>query len=38
VADVLGVSESVVKVRLHRAHARLRTLVIGSDASLGEPA
>jgi len=24
VADLLGVSENVVKVRLHRAHARLR--------------
>jgi RNA polymerase sigma-70 factor (ECF subfamily) len=27
VADLLGVTESVVKVRLHRAHARLRTLL-----------
>jgi RNA polymerase sigma-70 factor (ECF subfamily) len=27
VADLLGVTESVVKVRLHRAHARLRTLI-----------
>jgi RNA polymerase sigma-70 factor, ECF subfamily len=31
VADLLGVSESVVKVRLHRAHARLRALVLGDD-------
>jgi RNA polymerase sigma-70 factor, ECF subfamily len=29
VAELLGVTETVVKVRLHRAHARLRTLVIG---------
>jgi RNA polymerase sigma-70 factor (ECF subfamily) len=27
VADLLGVTESVVKVRLHRAHARLRQLL-----------
>jgi RNA polymerase sigma-70 factor (ECF subfamily) len=33
VADLLGVSESVVKVRLHRAHARLRTLVLGDDGA-----
>jgi len=39
VADLLGVSESVVKVRLHRAHARLRTLVLGdADTAIGEPA
>jgi RNA polymerase sigma-70 factor, ECF subfamily len=36
VADLLGVSESVVKVRLHRAHARLRAIVLGGDARLGE--
>jgi RNA polymerase sigma-70 factor, ECF subfamily len=29
VADLLGVTENVVKVRLHRAHARLRTLILG---------
>jgi RNA polymerase sigma-70 factor (ECF subfamily) len=29
VADLLEVSENVVKVRLHRAHARLRALVLG---------
>jgi RNA polymerase sigma-70 factor, ECF subfamily len=29
VAELLGVTETVVKVRLHRAHARLRTLVVG---------
>jgi RNA polymerase sigma-70 factor (ECF subfamily) len=38
VADLLGVTESVVKVRLHRAHAKLRTLVVGRDAQLEEPA
>jgi RNA polymerase sigma-70 factor (ECF subfamily) len=32
VADLLGVSESVVKVRLHRAHAKLRALVLGDIA------
>jgi RNA polymerase sigma-70 factor (ECF subfamily) len=30
VADLLGVTENVVKVRLHRAHARLRTLIVGA--------
>src|SRR3954454_12062222 len=29
VAELLGVTESVVKVRLHRAHARLRTMLVG---------
>jgi RNA polymerase sigma-70 factor, ECF subfamily len=38
VADLLGVSESVVKVRLHRAHAKLRSLVLGRDSSVGESA
>ncbi len=38
VAELLGVTETVVKVRLHRAHTRLRALVIGSDDSFGEPA
>jgi RNA polymerase sigma-70 factor (ECF subfamily) len=38
VADLLGVTESVVKVRLHRGHAKLRALVGGPDAQLGEPA
>jgi RNA polymerase sigma-70 factor (ECF subfamily) len=28
VADLLGVTENVVKVRLHRAHARLRALLV----------
>lgn len=28
VAELLGVTENVVKVRLHRAHARLRTLLL----------
>lgn len=37
VADLLGVTESVVKVRLHRAHTRLRAIVLGGDAKLGEP-
>ena len=31
VADLLGVTENVVKVRLHRAHARLRTLILGGQ-------
>lgn len=31
VADLLGVTENVVKVRLHRAHARLRALVLGDN-------
>lgn len=31
VAELLGVSETVVKVRLHRAHARLRTLVADEE-------
>ena len=34
VAELLGVTETVVKVRLHRAHARLRTMLVG--ASSGE--
>jgi RNA polymerase sigma-70 factor (ECF subfamily) len=29
-AEMLGVSEGAVKVRLHRAHARLRTLIVGA--------
>jgi RNA polymerase sigma-70 factor (ECF subfamily) len=33
VADLLGVTENVVKVRLHRAHAKLRELVLGSDGT-----
>jgi RNA polymerase sigma-70 factor (ECF subfamily) len=33
VADLLGVTENVVKVRLHRAHARLRAVLLsGSEA------
>lgn len=35
VAELLGVSENVVKVRLHRAHARLRALVLGAAAVAG---
>jgi RNA polymerase sigma-70 factor, ECF subfamily len=35
VADLLGVTENVVKVRLHRAHARLRTMVLGGPAAEG---
>jgi len=42
VADLLGVSESVVKVRLHRAHAKLRSLLLGNapmgDGMIGDPA
>jgi RNA polymerase sigma-70 factor, ECF subfamily len=37
VADLLGVTENVVKVRLHRAHARLRSLVLGG-ATAGDGA
>src|SRR3954470_17140970 len=33
VAELLGVTENVVKVRLHRAHARLRSMIL-----TGEPA
>ncbi len=33
VADLLGVTENVVKVRLHRAHAKLRELVLGGGAA-----
>jgi RNA polymerase sigma-70 factor, ECF subfamily len=35
VAELLGVSENVVKVRLHRAHARLRALVLGAAPAAG---
>ena len=35
VAELLGVTETVVKVRLHRAHARLRTMVTGTTAQAG---
>ena len=35
VAELLGVTENVVKVRLHRAHARLRTLILGGTAAEG---
>ena len=35
VAELLGVTESVVKVRLHRAHARLRALVLGDTQVAG---
>jgi RNA polymerase sigma-70 factor (ECF subfamily) len=38
VAELLDVTESVVKVRLHRAHARLRALVLGAAAEIGQPA
>jgi len=31
VSDVLGVTEANVKVRLHRAHAKLRTVLAGSS-------
>jgi RNA polymerase sigma-70 factor (ECF subfamily) len=37
VAELLGVTETVVKVRLHRAHTRLRALVLGDASGLGEP-
>ncbi len=35
VADLLGVTENVVKVRLHRAHARLRKMVLGGHQAEG---
>jgi RNA polymerase sigma-70 factor, ECF subfamily len=35
VAELLGVSENVVKVRLHRAHTRLRTLLLGAAPAEG---
>jgi RNA polymerase sigma-70 factor (ECF subfamily) len=35
VAELLGVTETVVKVRLHRAHARLRALVMATSAQAG---
>ena len=35
VAELLGVTENVVKVRLHRAHARLRTLILGNVEAEG---
>jgi RNA polymerase sigma-70 factor (ECF subfamily) len=35
VADLLGVTENVVKVRLHRAHARLRRLVTDEPQERG---
>jgi RNA polymerase sigma-70 factor (ECF subfamily) len=38
VAELLGVTETVVKVRLHRAHAKLRALVLGSPAAYGDSA
>jgi RNA polymerase sigma-70 factor (ECF subfamily) len=37
VAELLGVTESVVKVRLHRAHAKLRALVLDADSSPSRP-
>jgi RNA polymerase sigma-70 factor, ECF subfamily len=35
VADLLGVTETVVKVRLHRAHARLRTMILAGEPAQG---
>jgi RNA polymerase sigma-70 factor (ECF subfamily) len=35
VAELLEVSESVVKVRLHRAHARLRAMLLAADPGMG---
>lgn len=35
VADLLGVTETVVKVRLHRAHARLRTMILAGRPAEG---
>ena len=36
VAELLGVTETVVKVRLHRAHARLRTMILANEVRAGE--
>lgn len=38
VAELLGVSESVVKVRLHRAHGRLRAMVLAEQPGGGASA
>jgi RNA polymerase sigma-70 factor (ECF subfamily) len=38
VAELLGVTETVVKVRLHRAHTRLRAMIAGAVDGLGERA
>jgi RNA polymerase sigma-70 factor (ECF subfamily) len=35
VAELLGVTESVVKVRLHRAHAKLRTMILAAEPGVG---
>ena len=35
VAELLGVTESVVKVRLHRAHTRLRKMILTAAPELG---
>src|SRR5205823_8892214 len=35
VAELLDVTESVVKVRLHRAHARLRAMITAGQPSVG---
>ena len=35
VAELLGVTETVVKVRLHRAHTRLRTLILAGETAQG---
>jgi len=35
VAELLGVTETVVKVRLHRAHARLRTMILADRPAEG---
>jgi RNA polymerase sigma-70 factor (ECF subfamily) len=35
VAEMLGVTETVVKVRLHRAHARLRKMVLSAEPNVG---
>src|SRR3954453_22860836 len=35
VAELLGVTETVVKVRLHRAHARLRAMLLAGEPAEG---
>lgn len=37
VAELLDVTESVVKVRLHRAHARLRAMITAGEPGGGKP-
>ena len=38
VADLLGITENLVKVRLHRAHQKLRALIEPGASAAGEGA